>query len=678
MPLLRCLGFVLFLTLLPSAAAGADFLSTPRLVAGADRSWASFQIFNADSGYQEYQLYHWEAESEGWQPEGRFQGILGGLAALESGEVWLVTRDGALVKFGEEDKLLVNPDNQAVILDIAWLGNSLVALDNRENSLALIHPTDEQAWSKPEILVAEAGLVEKAQLLQIGDTTHLVWTSDNADFSGGSLNHLQSVDNGPWRETPPLAVGGDLVFAAYPRDRQLEVFLVTHDPLERGSPPEKYRYALDPEGNWWVQPLPPAQSRPKLDAASDFAVLSLPEERWLWLSNNLNGVEAGLGQPDGLKNIVLASGIGTVANLPFLLYLLFLAFLAFLGWRAVKRSQRLSLTFPGRAALPTCRGVALALDFLLASIGATAFAYGAGYLNHLDDVLTLETTNLLFWVNLTALVILNGISEGFTGTTPGKWLVGLRVRRTIGGPPGLFRSLERNVLRYFDMAPVLFPGLVGWIITLFNGNRQRMGDLVARTVVRHHAPLEKRQFILGSASPRRRELLEALGLKLRCISPNIREADFRQDTPPLTAQAVSEAKAQWVLGQVTLVNELVITADTLVVVDNDILGKPRDAEEAREMLRRLSGRSHRVYTAVTMIDTAMTGTISDVEESEVEFYPLSQETIDRYVESGDGMDKAGAYGVQSSGLVKEVRGSLSNVAGLPMEMLQDMLACRET
>ncbi|MDR1612464.1 MAG: Maf family protein [Planctomycetota bacterium] len=192
-------------------------------------------------------------------------------------------------------------------------------------------------------------------------------------------------------------------------------------------------------------------------------------------------------------------------------------------------------------------------------------------------------------------------------------------------------------------------------------------------MVRRHCPVEKRAVILASASPRRRELLAALGLVFRSAPAEIDEGAIRGETPEDTARMLAEAKAQRVAETDGGRGEIIIAADTMVVLDGEALGKPKDAADAKRMLSLLSGRSHTVVSGVTVFDGALGRGVSGVDFTEVEFRDLSEQEIDRYVASGDPLDKAGAYGIQSGCLVKQVRGSLSNVAGLPMETLRELL-----
>ena len=152
--------------------------------------------------------------------------------------------------------------------------------------------------------------------------------------------------------------------------------------------------------------------------------------------------------------------------------------------------------------------------------------------------------------------------------------------------------------------------------------------------------------ILASASPRRKELMEMLGVKdLKIIPARGEEQPHPELTPDALVIELSRCKAREVAR--LRPGALVIGADTVVVLDGAVLGKPRDAEDARAMLRRLSGRTHTVWTGVTLIRGGETR--SHAERTEVRFRPLTGREIEAYVATGEPLDKAGAYGAQGLG-----------------------------
>ena len=185
------------------------------------------------------------------------------------------------------------------------------------------------------------------------------------------------------------------------------------------------------------------------------------------------------------------------------------------------------------------------------------------------------------------------------------------------------------------------------------------------------------KIILASASPRRRELLEMLGVKELEIVP-ARGAELAPEGagPGETVKALSRAKALEVrerTGAEEKSDVCILAADTVVYAGGRILGKPHSEAEAKEMLRSLSGRAHEVYTGITVC--CGEACRSEFEVTEVRFRDLSEEEIDAYVATGEPMDKAGAYGIQgkASLFVSGIAGDYFNVVGLPLCRTGEML-----
>ncbi|MGH7709798.1 MAG: Maf family protein [Gemmatimonadaceae bacterium] len=177
--------------------------------------------------------------------------------------------------------------------------------------------------------------------------------------------------------------------------------------------------------------------------------------------------------------------------------------------------------------------------------------------------------------------------------------------------------------------------------------------------------------ILASGSPRRTELLHLIRIDHEVRPAQIDETQRANEAPRTYAERLAREKAQAVARQHA--DAVVIGADTIVVLDGDVLGKPDDPHEAAAMLRRLSGRAHIVDTAVAVArDGAVT---SAVEEVEVQFRQLSRADIERYIATGEPMDKAGAYGIQGYGatIVERVTGDYFAVMGLPLGLLVRLL-----
>jgi len=181
-------------------------------------------------------------------------------------------------------------------------------------------------------------------------------------------------------------------------------------------------------------------------------------------------------------------------------------------------------------------------------------------------------------------------------------------------------------------------------------------------------------FILASGSPRRSQLLRDLGIENLKIIPSAADETAPDGLSPAElVKALALMKAEEVFSR-TEGERLVLAADTLVFLDDQVLGKPADAEDAKRMLRTLSGREHTVYTGVAILTSGGKRSVR-AEGTAVHFRPMSDAEIDWYVSTGEPLDKAGAYGAQGRGciFVERIEGDFFNVMGLPMCLVVLML-----
>ncbi len=181
-----------------------------------------------------------------------------------------------------------------------------------------------------------------------------------------------------------------------------------------------------------------------------------------------------------------------------------------------------------------------------------------------------------------------------------------------------------------------------------------------------NAPHDRPMLILASKSPRRKYLLEQAGLTFSIIPSDFDESSVTMSEPDVYVRMLAEAKAfdisekhpdSWVIG-----------ADTIVLIDNTILGKPASNEEARSMLKQLSGKTHQVLTGYCICCKDRNTVFSETAKTDVHFKSLSNAEIDWYIQTGEPFDKAGAYAIQGIGtfLVRRINGSYTNVVGLPV------------
>lgn len=205
-----------------------------------------------------------------------------------------------------------------------------------------------------------------------------------------------------------------------------------------------------------------------------------------------------------------------------------------------------------------------------------------------------------------------------------------------------------------------------------------------------------KQIILGSASPRRRELLEQIGIKFEVVVSG-GEEKYTSTAPKAIVKELAMMKAENVAAELLmqqkerkdmhcagteLRNLIIIGADTIVVRDGEILGKPADEEDAFRMLRSLQGREHQVYTGVAVLDYLENGgkrVVNHAEETKVFVHEMSEEEIWKYIATGEPMDKAGAYGIQGkfAAYITRIEGDYYNVVGLPVAYLYQVLKERQ-
>src|SRR2546425_1497810 len=181
--------------------------------------------------------------------------------------------------------------------------------------------------------------------------------------------------------------------------------------------------------------------------------------------------------------------------------------------------------------------------------------------------------------------------------------------------------------------------------------------------------------ILASQSPRRRELLSILGLPFTVVPASIDEIPLPGETPETFVVRAAREKAMEVASRVS--QSVVLSADTVVTIAGEILGKPQDEEDAARMLRKLSGRDHWVYTAITVVNQVRQETLDGLDRTRVWFRSLTEVQIRDYIRRENVFDKAGAYAVQGyAGVyIPKIEGNYFNVMGLPLPLVYDLLCC---
>jgi septum formation protein len=190
-----------------------------------------------------------------------------------------------------------------------------------------------------------------------------------------------------------------------------------------------------------------------------------------------------------------------------------------------------------------------------------------------------------------------------------------------------------------------------------------------------HSP----KLVLASASPRRQELISLLGLPVLILPSRVDEDTPDHWSPSQIVEGLSARKALAVKEELLSTDDddscIIVGSDTIVVLNGKVMGKPRDVQEAEQMLRQLAGEIHEVYTGVTCIRVSDAKTVTTHRITKVKMRNLTADQISRYVATGEPMDKAGAYGIQEIGslLVESIDGCYFNVVGLPVSLLAVML-----
>ncbi len=181
-----------------------------------------------------------------------------------------------------------------------------------------------------------------------------------------------------------------------------------------------------------------------------------------------------------------------------------------------------------------------------------------------------------------------------------------------------------------------------------------------------------KEIVLASSSPRRSDLLRQIGLSFVVVAPDVDESRFSfGEDPAGTSEKLALAKAKSAVGRIGTRDRVVLGADTLVFLEDLVIGKPKDAEDACAMLRKLSGRSHRVLTGFALLDPERERSLTAHEWTTVYLRDFTDEEIRAYVDTGEPLDKAGSYGAHAlgAGLITRVEGCFYNVIGLPLARL---------
>ncbi len=675
------------LVLLMSGCEAPVLVLHPRLAVRGKELAVAVQVRPAPED-GEYMLFTSSGhEGREWRQQGRFGGRLTALLAGE-GALLQVFVDGTVVVIrdeGDPPMAYGQRSRELRLAAAARIGGIPHALDVSGERRILLMRMRGNAWEQRGPALRLLGVPRMVRLTMLDDEPVVLWRTE----IGGSIEpgiRCMRLSGDEWRtmQNPPVA--GKSVFAV--ASDGSELLLVRARVNETGSR-KRLMQVLRFDGDQWHEVPDGIEMPDNIEGAG------------------INGMDLVLWQGRACFAITDASGLrifacddiaagecrwrllATPYHVELSKWQMWMSIIVFVAvaimlimfnrWAVGRMSGegKKKLRGHGDLASPLDRAFAMILDGLLVLPLPVGYVlYGGGL--DAPEIIKAEQ-GYLYWIWLGGLGVYLSVSEARWGTSVGKRLFGIQVRSLDYGPISPLQAVMRNLARVVDFWPVVIgqapvPYLVAMLCVLFSTRRQRFGDTLAGTFVTVHIPLAKREIILASASPRRRELLRETGLEFTVKPADMNERLDIGSSPEENAMRLARGKAERVADACTGA-EIVIGADTLVVVGQEAVGKPQDRADARRILSRLSGSVHQVVTAVAVIDRATGRMLVSTEVTEVEMRELSPEEIADYVDSGEADGKAGAYAIQESGdrFVKAVHGSLSNVIGLPMELLMRML-----
>lgn len=625
-------------------------------------------------------------------PAGKYRGELSGLVRESESSYLLVFSDGAVFRFiGGKLEPLGEGRERVKLISAAGEGRTLygVALDTANSTAQLLeYNFNTNKWDFFGKVIPDPQAIGIAEVTLENGVPCVFWRNISAGVLNAGIRGA-FYKNGAWVfiDNPRQALtsgaftvsGGSDGLMLWQAPAQYETTGSTLSFYSTGS--KKGWYSFSPSvfsasGEVGVNALASAFSggrfwvcRLGTDGIKFAYTDKVESGNWILASS-------GLGAADSVIPVWLIPAIA------FFTALIVFRILRIRMMRALARSGKTELVriqpVPALASLID-RGVAMLVDLTLLFPLPYIFVVESGLSS--PQAILQRPGQMLFayFLWLGGYAFYATVCEFIWGQTVGKFVFNLKVRCSSGGRPSLFQIILRNVMRFADFFPVSFGGtslfgIVAILSVSFSRKRQRLGDIFARTVVKRVVPLNKRNVILASASPRRQEILAALGIDFKVKPADVDEVILSGVEPREMVERIASDKAQAV-SAISGPDALVIAADTAVVCDGEILGKPDDHEHARQMLEMLSGVTHEVITAITIIDNATGQFLEGSDMTQVRMRKLSSTDIQNYLDSGEPFDKAGSYAIQGRGgeFVEHTEGSISNVIGFPVELLREML-----
>ncbi|MHC4872134.1 MAG: Maf family nucleotide pyrophosphatase [Planctomycetota bacterium] len=684
----------------------ADIYSMPFAASTDKKIFLAVQTYNIENDRDKFVLFSAAKPYSGnWAKPKSFQGKLSGVLPGKD-NITIVFETGAVIDCRYESgkySLEKRKYEKLKILSAGGSSDNILAVTEEKNQLALYKFTDE-GWLQEGPLLKPAAAFINPHVCILNGLPHLIWQQKGAAEKSRKLRWAR-LEKGTWRSlaAPDSELSGNIT-KFKPLDEDL--FLMSQNSFSASIIQSKDISVLKYSGkeNVWRE-IPAIKIPEKLDNSfTPLADFIIEGEKIYAVLSSGNALSIAEGNPVTLrlaefKPVIKSSAPDPADELTLMLFFLFIfllvGFFQILARKkiqqrpsAVPQKQNASAARPvpsldkntapavGGIASPMERGAAFAIDLLITTPFLFAFLAAQNIkFNSLEQMKELIIPASVFY-NF-SFMLYAAITEFIWNQTVGKKAFGLYVRAAEGGRADKTRIIIRNLFRGIDN--MLIPGLnipffPAIISMIFSKTSQRVGDRFAKTVVVRKVPIEFRDIILASGSPRRRQIMNDMNLTFEVIEPDIDEKTFPALSCTENTMQLARQKADSV-GNKLNGSEVIIAADTVIEFEGRIIGKPETREDAVQILTTLSGSRHQVITGLAVWDRATGKKVTAAEVTEIQMNPLTPEEIAEYVASGEADDKAGAYAIQDEGgkFIRYITGSYSNVVGLPVELLRTIL-----
>lgn len=694
----------------------ADIYAMPFAVKSAERSFIAVQTYDLTRKEDRFTIFSSKNISLGnWTKPKSYQGNIKAALPGKDDSFTAVFESGSVVDFKYENGKYSSSSREfkpLSVIDAAGTSDSVFALTFQDGNFLHVYEYAEKSWKKITGKLKPLSAITNPKITVLDRTIYLIWQQKNPSGNTGNLRWAK-YESGDWKilPVPQVSLKGNISkFKAVGNN----IFLLTQKSISgsffKESGISVYRY--NSSNKKWTE-LPAINTPEKFNEGftSLADITEGDEDNAIVILSAGNSLSMAKGDIHTLKlgkfeAITETETVNPTTELVVMLsiFLIFIGlgiFQIIIKKRQIRQHalgdkkenlaqsiieeplllERNSLLAIGGIASPLERGIALAIDIFITLPLLVAFiaAQGLSFQNLADaNELVDKVIPAALFYNFSFMVYTT-ITELLWNQTVGKKALGLYVRNITGGKASRMRIVIRNILRSIDTMTLPIPGLEipflpAIISMIFSKTNQRIGDRFANTIVVRRVPVETRKIILASTSPRREELLKSMGLAFESIAPEIEERIFPALSPHENAVRLAQEKADFV-GNRLSGNEIIIAADTIISFNGQIIGKPEDREDAKNILKKLSAGHHQVITGLAIWDKAVDRKIAAFDITDIQMNPLTDRQIEEYVESGEADGKAGAYAIQENGrkFVRYINGSYSNVVGLPLEVLRAIL-----